>query len=107
MKRASLLNKRNSTNVNAQKLKKTQRELTNTYQKEQEFIQGQINKTRNSVEDKTITISMAEVSGRKNTSSAKLKASSQEERIQKWKKHFTNRNGNPPEVTDKPIKKLL
>ena len=52
MKTASLCNKRNPTNANAQKLK-TQRELINAYQKEQiEYIQGQINKIRNSVEDR-------------------------------------------------------
>ena len=51
MKIASLLNKRNPTNAKTQKLKKANRELTNTYQKEQkEYIQSQINKIRNSVE---------------------------------------------------------
>ena len=35
------------------KLKKAQSELTNEYQKEQiEYMQGQINKIRNSVEDR-------------------------------------------------------
>ena len=53
MKTASSYNKMNPTNSNAQKLKKTQNELGNAYQKEQiENIQGQINKIRNSVENK-------------------------------------------------------
>ena len=43
---------RNPTNANTKKLKKTQTEITNTYLKEQtEYIQDQINKIRNSVED--------------------------------------------------------
>ena len=50
MKIASLLNKRNLTNANIQKLKKVLRELT--YKKEHKYIQGQINKIRNSVEDR-------------------------------------------------------
>ena len=51
VKTASLCNKRNPTNANAQKFKKAQRELINTYQKEQiEYIQSQINKIWNSVE---------------------------------------------------------
>ena len=55
MKTASLCNRRNSTNAKAQNLKKAQRELNNVYQKEQtEFIQGQMNKIRNSVEDKVL-----------------------------------------------------
>ena len=35
LKTVSLYNKRNQTNTNLQKLKKAQRELTSTYQKEQ------------------------------------------------------------------------
>ena len=44
---------------------------------------------------------------RKSTSRAKLKAVSHEERLKKWKEHFKNRLGNPPEVTDKPFKKFI
>ena len=52
LKIAFLCNKRNLKNANAQNLKKAQGELTNRYQKEQqEYIHGQINKIRNSVED--------------------------------------------------------
>ena len=47
----NIYNIKNHTNV--QKVKKTQRELINAYQKEQiECIQGQINKIRNSAEDR-------------------------------------------------------
>ena len=53
VKTASLSNKRNPNNANAQNFKKSQRELTNAYQKEQiEYIHGQINKIWNSVEDR-------------------------------------------------------
>ena len=53
MKKASILNKRNLTDTNAQKLKKSQRELMNIRQKEsQKFIQCQINKIKNLVEDR-------------------------------------------------------
>ena len=49
-----------------------------------------------------------EVSGRKNTSRAKLKAAYQE-RLLKWKNNFKNLLGNPPEAetTDKPIQKII
>ena len=41
----------NPTNINTQKLKKAQGELTNVYLKEQtEYIQNQLNEIRNSVE---------------------------------------------------------
>ena len=59
---------------------KAQSKLNNTCQKEQiEYIQGQINKIRNSIEDKTIlnrVQTVNEVSKRKSTSRAKLKAAS-------------------------------
>ena len=38
---------------------------------------------------------------------AKLKAASQEERLLKWKEHFTNLLGNHPEVNDKLIEKII
>ena len=50
-KKASLLNNRNLANAYVQELRKSQEELTNTYQKEQlEYFQNQINKIINSIE---------------------------------------------------------
>ena len=78
MKTASLCNKRNPTNANAQKLKMAQNKLINAYQIEQiKYIQDQINRIRNSVEDRHYWIvwqAVNEVSKRKSTSRAKLKA---------------------------------
>ena len=52
VKIASLCNRRNPTNINAQKLK-AQNEITNVYLKEQtEYLQNQITKIRDSVEDR-------------------------------------------------------
>ena len=53
LKKASLLNKRNPTNINMHTLKKVKKKLTQTYQKEQLVdIHDQINKIRNLVENK-------------------------------------------------------
>ena len=53
LKKAFLHKIRYPTNINVLKFKKAQKELINTYQKEQlEYIQGQINKIRNSIKDK-------------------------------------------------------
>ena len=91
MKDASLCNKSSSTNANTQKLKKAQRELTNAYLKEQtKCIQDQINKIQHSVEDRQSWIAwltVNEVSKRKGTERAKLKAANQEEQ-----KHLCNEN---------------
>ena len=48
-----------------------------------------------------------EVSRRKSTAKAKLKATSQEERIQQWKQHFENLLRNLPKVTHEPIMRII
>ena len=98
VKTASKCNRKNPTNTNALKLKKVQNELANICIKEQtEYIQNQIDKIINSIEDRQSRIAwqtVNEVSRRKDTGKAKLKATSQEERIQLWKQHFENLLGS-------------
>ena len=48
-----------------------------------------------------------EVSRRKATAKAKLKANCQEERVQLWKQNFVNLLGQPPKVTHEPITKII
>ena len=48
-----------------------------------------------------------EVSRRKNKTKHKLKAKIQQERIQLWKQHFKNLQGNPPIVTHEPITRII
>ena len=78
VKPAFKCNRRNPTNTKALKLKKAQNVLINIYLKEQtEYIQNQINKIRDSVEDIQSMIAwpmVDEVSTRKSTVKAKLKA---------------------------------
>ena len=103
VKTASKRNRKNPTNTNALKLKKAQNELASIYLKEQtEFIKNQIDKIGDSVEDSQSRIAwqtMNEVSRRKSTDKAKLKATSQQDRIHIWKQHFENLLGNTLEVT--------
>ena len=100
-------NRWNPTNINAQKLKKAQNEFTNIYLKEQtEYIQNQINKIRDSVESRIAWQTVNKVSRRECTAKAKLKATSQEERIHLGKQHFENLLGKPPKVTHEPITKI-
>ena len=111
MKTAFKYNRRNPTDINALELKKAQNELTNIYLKEQtEYIQNQINKIRHLIEDILSRIAwqtVNEMSRRKGTEKAKLKATSQEERIHLWKQHFEKLLGKPPKVTHKPITKII
>ena len=89
VKTASKCNRKNPTNTNALKLEKAQNELANIYLKEQtEYIRNQINKIRDSVEDRQSRIAwqkVNEVSRRKRTVKAKLKATNQQDRIHLWK----------------------
>ena len=111
MKTASKCNRKYPTNTHALKLKKAQNELSDIHLKEQtEYIQNQIDKIRDSVEARKSRIAwqtVNEVSRRISTAKAKLKTTSQQERIQLWKEHFKNLLGNPLKVTHDPIMRVI
>ena len=103
--------RKNPTIANSRILKKAQYQLAGIYLKEQtEFIENKIDKIRDSVEDRQSRIAwqaINEVSGRKSTPKAKLKAANQQERIKLWKQHFENLLANPPNATQEPITKII
>ena len=105
MKTASESYRKNPANTNALKLKKAQYQLAGIYIKEQtEYIQNQIHKIRNSrIAWQTIN----ELSRRKSTAIAKLKAANQKERIKLWKQHFENLLANTPKVTHEPVTRII
>ena len=111
VKTASKSYQKNPTNTNAQKLEKAQYQLAGISLKEQtEYIQNQIDKIIDSVEDRQSRIAwqtINEVSRRKSTAKTKLKAASQQERVKLWKQHFENLLGNPPKVTNEPITRTI
>ena len=111
MKTASKSYRKNPTNTNDRKLEKAQYQLTGIFLKEQtEYIQNQIDKIRDSVEDRQSRIAwqtINEMSRRKSTAKAKLKAANQQEGIKLWKQHFENLLGNPPKVTNEPITRIM
>ena len=111
VKTASKNYRKNPTSTNALKLKTAQYQLAGIYIKEQtEYIQNQIDKIRDSVKDRQSRITwqtINEVSRRKNTAKAKLKAANQQERIKLWKQHFENLLGNPPKITHEPITRII
>ena len=111
VKTASKSYRKKPTNTNALKLKTAQYQLAGIYIKEQtEYIQNQIDKIRDSVEDRQSRIAwqtINEVSRRKNTAKAKQKAANQHKRIKLWKQHFENLQGNPPKITHEPITRII
>ena len=111
MKTASKSYRKNPTNTNARKLEKAKYQLAGIYLKEQaEYIQNQIDKIRDSVEDRQSSIpwqTINEVSRRKSTAKVKLKVASQQERVKLWEQHFKNLLGSPPKITDEPITRII
>ena len=102
---------KNPTIANARILKKAQYQLADIYLKEQtEFVQNKIDKIRDSMEDRQSRIAwqtINEVSGRKSTAKAKMKAANQQERVKLWEQHFENILANPPNVTQEPITRII
>ena len=111
VKTASKSYRKKPTNTNARKLEKAQYQLAGICLKEEtEYIQNQIDKIRDSVEDRQSRIAwqtINEESRRKSTAKAKLKAANQQERTKLWKQHFENLLGNPPKVTNEPITRII
>ena len=73
-------------------------------------MQNQINKIRDSIENRQSKIAWQtanEWSRKKSSAKAKLKSSSQEERIHLWKQHFEKLLEKPPKVTNEPITKAI
>ena len=85
--------------------------LKDTYEAEQtEFIQRKIDQITNAVSNKRSAVawkSINEISGRKSCNRAKLKASSQEERVKLWKQHFQDLLGQPPQIFEEEITPII
>ena len=74
------------------------------------ILQNQIDKISDSVADRQSRIAwktVSDVSRWKSTAKAKLKATSQQERILIWKQHFDNLLGNLSKVTHEPITRIV
>ena len=81
-----------------------------TYDTEQEiYLQSKIDEIKMAVLNKKSAMAckaVYEVSGRKKSNKAKIKAISGEERIIVWHNHFKDLLGNPPEITVSAISKI-
>ena len=104
VKTASKSYRKNSTNTNARKLEKAQYQLADIYLKEQtEYIQNQIDKIRDSVEDRQSRIAwqtINEVSWRKSTAKAKSKAANQQKKNKTVETAFRKSTRKPTESNE-------
>ena len=78
--------------------------MKKTYLSEQtKYLQQKIDEIENSVANQKLSNAwkvINEISGRRSTNSAKLKASNQEERVKLWKKHFQDLLGKSPQTDE-------
>ena len=85
--------------------------LENAYEVEQtKYLQNKINIISNTASNKKSAEAwktVNEISGRKSGNRAKLKASSQKERVKLWEKHFQDLLGKPPQISDEEITSII
>ena len=79
-----------------------QHSLTNMYEREkEEYVTRKIDEIQNAISFKKSTLAwktVNEVSGRKTSNKAKLKVTSEKERIQLWHDHFKDLLGKPTQI---------
>ena len=101
---------RNATRANVRKHKEAQKDLEATYFNEQQkYIQFQTDRIEKASENKQSSLAwqtINEITRRKKSTKAKIKASNQEERLKKWMNNFQNLLVKSPIVSDSTIAKL-
>ena len=110
LKKASIEKNQNPSRENRYQFRRAQKDLKQTYQIEQEtYVQSKIDLINNAAINKQAALTwqtVNEISGRKSSSQAKLKAANQNERIEKWKDHFENLLGKAPSILQKETTKV-
>ena len=84
--------------------------LANTYQSEQKkYVESKIKDLKNCADNKQTSTAwqiVNEISGRKKSNRARLKAKDNDDRLNKWRTHFQNLLGNTPLTIDIPIQQI-
>ena len=99
------------TKENVSKFKQSLTELSELYDLEQEeYVKKKISEIEQAAENNRSSVVWKianEISGRKSTTTSKIRASSQEERLKKWKDHFQDLLGKAPVVSDTPVRRIV
>ena len=107
LKQAAAIKDGNPTQENINYYKLTQKILFDAYDCEQsKYLQNRIDEITSTVTNKksaTAWKTINEISGRKSTNKAKIKATDNQDRIQKWQDHFKELLGNQPDISDHDI----
>ena len=99
------------TRRNLRLFNEAQRALTYAYESEQKkYIEQKINELKTANENNQSSLAwkiISEISGKKRPNKSKLRANSQQERLNLWKNHFSNLLGKNPVVSDAPIQNIV
>ena len=103
--------RKNPTRANIRKYNQSQRNLKNKYKEEQtKYLNNKIKEIQDAsdnMKSSTAWKIVNEISGRKITNKAKLKAENQSQRIKKWEEHFKNLYGKPPIITNVETRTII
>ena len=98
---------RRNTRSNAAKLEEAKQDLQEFYDREQEkYVNEKIHAVTDAIQHQKSGLAwetVKEFTRRKGTNKGRIKAKSPEERVSKWKTHFSNLLGQPPSVRIKPM----
>ena len=94
------------TTENKNRLKKAKKALNDAYDKAQkDYVREKTDDIINATEQqksRLVWMTVNEITGRKKTNQGKIKANTSEERIAKWKEHFSSLLGQPPKISESP-----
>ena len=111
LKDTAKIKNRNPTWRNISKFNEAKEKLDAAYKQEQlTYLQKKIEEIQSTADNQKSAIAwkiVNDVSGRKKSSHARIKASSQEERIDKWKQHFERLLGSAPSIVAEPTRPIL
>ena len=111
VKTLSKVKNKRQTKSNKAKFKQSQQELSDVYDLEQEeYVKEKIKEIEQATANNQSSTAWKianEISGRKSTATSKIRATSQEERLKKWKDHFHNLLGKQPKVTNATIRRIV
>ena len=99
------------TRSSAAKLEQAKQDLQESYDREQEkYVDEKIHAITDAIQLQKPGLAwetVNEFTRRKGTNRGRIKAKSPEERVSKWKLHFSNLLGQPPSVTIKPTASII
>ena len=111
LKKIAMTKNKNPSRSNITKYNAAKRTLDAAYQEEQQnYLNMQIDTLQSAADNQKASVAwkiVNDISGKKKSSKARIKASSQEDRMNKWKEHFKQLLGNVPTIKKEPTTPIV